>query len=160
MFVEYSSNNSGGSWWLQDRDWDALAEAGWHVVPPGHYVDFESLDGDGVPLIKESGGGMFASMISEDDEGVVRYMGAKATCAFVVGKSLREAVENWEEVTGMSADEPGCHCCGNPHGFTEYDDAGEYVRSGPDFLSVARWDDDEEEEGGYDDWMSMDPTED
>lgn len=27
--VEYSSNNSGGSFWLNDKDWKALEKAGW-----------------------------------------------------------------------------------------------------------------------------------
>ena len=29
--VEYSSNNSGGSFWLSDEDWKKLEEAGWEV---------------------------------------------------------------------------------------------------------------------------------
>ena len=31
MLVEYSSNNSGGNWWLKDKDWLALEKAGWRV---------------------------------------------------------------------------------------------------------------------------------
>lgn len=31
MKVEYSSNNSGGNWWLSDEDWIALEKAGWNV---------------------------------------------------------------------------------------------------------------------------------
>lgn len=31
MRVEYSSNNSGGSWWLRDTDWFALEKGGWKV---------------------------------------------------------------------------------------------------------------------------------
>jgi hypothetical protein len=31
MKVEYSSNNSGGSWWLKDKDWYTLEKAGWKV---------------------------------------------------------------------------------------------------------------------------------
>lgn len=31
MTVRYSSNNSGGSWWLSDEDWHALEYVGWHV---------------------------------------------------------------------------------------------------------------------------------
>lgn len=27
----YTSNNSGGDWWLSDRDWVALEKAGWHI---------------------------------------------------------------------------------------------------------------------------------
>jgi len=29
--VEYDSNNSGGSWWLNDDQWKALEKAGWVV---------------------------------------------------------------------------------------------------------------------------------
>lgn len=29
--IEYSSNNSGGDWWLDDEDWYALESAGWDV---------------------------------------------------------------------------------------------------------------------------------
>lgn len=29
--VEYSTNNSGGSWWLDDEDWHKLELAGWKV---------------------------------------------------------------------------------------------------------------------------------
>ena len=32
MMVEYSSNNSGGGWWLKDKDWFALEKAGWTVA--------------------------------------------------------------------------------------------------------------------------------
>jgi hypothetical protein len=31
MKIEYSSNNSGGSWWLSDDDWKKLEDAGWVV---------------------------------------------------------------------------------------------------------------------------------
>lgn len=31
MKVTYSSNNSGGSFWLSDDDWRALEAAGWEV---------------------------------------------------------------------------------------------------------------------------------
>ena len=30
-YVEYHSNNSGGSFWLSDSDWRALEAAGWKV---------------------------------------------------------------------------------------------------------------------------------
>jgi hypothetical protein len=29
--VEYHSNNSGGSWWLDKQDWENLEKAGWEV---------------------------------------------------------------------------------------------------------------------------------
>lgn len=37
MKIEYRSNNSGGSWWLEEADWKALEAAGW---------DVEWIDGD------------------------------------------------------------------------------------------------------------------
>ena len=30
--VRYSSNNSGGSWWLSKSDWNKLEKAGWKVA--------------------------------------------------------------------------------------------------------------------------------
>ncbi len=32
ILVEYSSNNSGGDWWLTEQDWLNLEKAGWVVV--------------------------------------------------------------------------------------------------------------------------------
>jgi len=32
MKVEYSSNNSGGHWWLSDKDWINLESNGWDVI--------------------------------------------------------------------------------------------------------------------------------
>lgn len=37
MRVQYSSNNSGGDWWLSDADWIGLADAGWEVVWGSYY---------------------------------------------------------------------------------------------------------------------------
>jgi len=31
MKLEYSSNNSGGSWWLTDDDWYAMEREGWII---------------------------------------------------------------------------------------------------------------------------------
>jgi hypothetical protein len=31
MKIKYSSNNSGGKWWLSDKDWFALRDGGWDV---------------------------------------------------------------------------------------------------------------------------------
>ena len=31
MIIKYSSNNSGGGWWLNTEDWKALEAAGWLV---------------------------------------------------------------------------------------------------------------------------------
>lgn len=116
MKVEYDSNNSGGHWWLSDDDWKALEAAGWDV--------------DWVANKKTMIGG-------PDKDG--RWLGALATGATRSGLSLREAVDEWEHVTGKSALDAGCPCCGQPHTFTEYDDNGKYVDSGPDVDYSCSW---------------------
>ena len=116
MYVEYSSNNSGGRWWLKDEDWKALEAAGWEVA-----------------WVKDEPAGTFRRA-GED-----RWLGALATRAVRRGLSLREAATEWEKVTGASATDAGCACCGVPHSFTEYDDDGKYLRSGPEGVHEARW---------------------
>ena len=116
MKVEYSSNNSGGSWWLKDEDWIALEKAGWKV---DWVRDSETHGRYG----------------AKDD----RWLGALATSASREGLSLADAVAEWEKVTGESSTDAGCACCGQPHSFTLYDDAGKYVKSGPDIEYSARW---------------------
>ena len=46
--VEYQSNNSGGSWWLEDHHWKALEDAGWDVE-----WDVEWLDALAVRAVKK-----------------------------------------------------------------------------------------------------------
>lgn len=114
MHVRYRSNNSGGGWWLDDEDWFALEKAGW-------IVDWVK-DSKG-PEMLEGG----------------RWLGALAVSAQRDGLSLRDAADEWERVTGKSSTEAGCPCCGNPHSFTEYDDNGNWVASGPEINYSAEW---------------------
>lgn len=115
-YVQYTSNNSGGGWWLDDKDWKALAKAGWIVewVSKDKYLK-KMLDADG------------------------RWLGCLAKRAKRKGLSLREAASEWERITGKSATDAGCACCGQPHDFTEYDAKGQYVTSGPNAEYVASW---------------------
>lgn len=113
MNVKYDSNNSGGSWWLDDADWIALEKAGWKV----NWVRDEEICGK-----------------RED-----RWLGALATSAEREGLPLMEAVEEWESVTGKCSTEVGCPCCGNPHNFTLYGDDGEWIDSGPHVSHSASW---------------------
>jgi len=107
--VDYSSNNSGGSWWLTDEDWLALEAAGWDV-----------------DWCKDKTGGLGGA----DEDG--RWLGALATSASKDFASMREAVEEWERVTSGNASDEGCNCCGEPHYFSGQDnETGEYV-SGPE----------------------------
>lgn len=143
-YVEYDSNNSGGRWWLTDKDWFALEHAGWKVAWKrlGYRYDENSdydRDEDGTPKLVpvEQDNGRFPTFDRGDADG--RWLGALATKAYRVGLSLREAADEWEQVTGKSATEVGCACCGQPHSFTEYGDDGKSVASGPSISHEARW---------------------
>lgn len=113
MKVEYTSNNSGGEWWLTDDDWYALEKAGWKVV--------WSRD---------------VEILGQKQE---RRLGALATSAFREGLGLHEAVDEWEVVTGKFSTEAGCPCCGQPHYFTLYDDNDNYLDSGPNAEYACNW---------------------
>jgi len=100
MIVEYSSNNSGGDWWLSDDDWKNLESAGWKVKwirEDEHYVKYWKCE-DG------------------------RWLGALAKEATREGLSLEEAIAEWEEITGQNSEDEGCECCGRPHSFYLYKD--------------------------------------
>lgn len=49
MKVKYEATNSGGDWWLKDKDWKALEGAGWHVEWGGLYFCHKRPD----PFTKE-----------------------------------------------------------------------------------------------------------
>lgn len=96
-YIEYSSNNSGGDWWLTDQDWTNLEEAGWEV------------------------------QWKKDEAGQRRWLGALATSAKRHGLTREEAIAEWEQITGQNAYDEGCPCCGQPHEFYSYDDEGNMV---------------------------------
>lgn len=89
--TEYSSNNSGGSWWLTDDDWQNLEKAGWKVAWKKD-ERWSWSTGD-------------------------RWLGALATSATREGVTYTEAIDEWETITGQDADAEGCSCCGRPHEF-------------------------------------------
>ena len=95
MLVKYSSNNSGGRWWLEDKDWHALEAAGWKV--------------DWVRLNKKSW------LLDADGE---RSLGALATEAEKEFETPGEAMREFEKVTGQTVSDEGCNCCGAPHSFS------------------------------------------
>lgn len=98
--IRYSSNNSGGDWWLSDEDWHALENAGWKV----NWVKDETIYGSST---RSSG----------------RWLGALATTATRTGLSKERAIAEWEGLTGARSYDEGCNCCGRPHEFTEVDAA-------------------------------------
>jgi hypothetical protein len=98
--VEYSSNNSGGSFWLSDDDWYALRDAGWDV-----------------DWVAES------EFHQRYHPGEVRSMGALAMNASKTVQApdesyaYRMVVDEFERITNEYANEHGCSCCGPPHNF-------------------------------------------
>lgn len=144
MYVEYLSNNSGGHWWLKDEHWHALEKAGWVV----HWVWLANeYDENGNEELRDDRG--LPKLIPSDQipskyswlnlKPGERWLGALAREAYRPDLGLREAVNEWEAVTGMSSTDAGCPCCGQPHTFTEYDADGERVSSGPHAEYVASW---------------------
>ena len=144
-YVEYDSNNSGGSWWLEDKDWFALEKAGWIIEWKhlGHKYSEKGgyIRGDhGVPvLVPYAESGEFRDYDAAERKVGYKWLGALATGAYRPGLSLREAAEEWERITGANATDAGCPCCGQPHRFTEYDDDGKWLDSGPDTDYSASW---------------------
>lgn len=143
-FVKYSSNNSGGHWWLTDSDWKALESAGWVVVwhtmseqfsDAGDYVRDPITGMPNIVPADQNGSRFLAPMVGDDG----RWLGALARSAYRPDMKLREAADEWERITGKCATDAGCPCCGQPHDFTEYDDKGRYVTSGPSTEYSAAW---------------------
>ena len=102
--IRYSSNNSGGARWLDQKDWDALQAAGWLVEWSAweegrHEYNWPS----GTPA---------------------RYAWAPA------GMTEYQARVSFTDATEQSSWEEGCNCCGVPHNFYEDDakQADEWAR--------------------------------
>lgn len=113
VLVEYRAINSGGSWWLDDKDWKALEKAGWTVM-------WATAGGPGV-----AGRGKEA-----------RYMGALASTALVLTSSLADAIRSWEKAVGQDSTDEGCNCCGPPHCFSELAGGSGIYTSGDETVAV------------------------
>lgn len=149
MKVEYSSNNSGGGWWLKDEHWRALEDAGWEVEWGGKWFchsQFPLRAGlPAYPLVecpepndaKRDALGRpwndcpghriarsYGEMESLGDD--ARWLDALATKANKEFPDLASAIREWERVTGLTASEEGCNCCGPPHTFSGHDAADQY----------------------------------
>lgn len=116
--IEYSSNNSGGSWWLTDENWKALEAAGWKV-------DWVADRDPDKP-----------SILAPDSDG--RWLGALAMRATKETDDPEAAISEWEQITGEDSTAEGCNCCGNPHDFTFDDGEGNRRYSTVTVTSTAR----------------------
>ena len=115
IVVEYNSNNSGGSWWLEEKDWDALKAAGWKLFSGDEfaYKDGEYIpDENGLPSKKDE--------VDEADRDKENYSFGwdVPRYAFKRFNSIQEAIKEFEKLTGQDVTDEGCNCCGAPHSFT------------------------------------------
>jgi hypothetical protein len=92
--LEYSHNNSGGSWWLKDEDWFNLEKAGWTI------------------------------QWCRDDRfyGGERFLGALATTATKMVSDPKTEIREFEKITNQRVSDTGCSCCGSPHSFSWQDE--------------------------------------
>lgn len=139
ILIEYNSNNSGGSWWLKDKDWLALEKAGWKIIRADENFVYEKnehkLGKNGLPMTTRKSTSSFssASMAQKDDKGIPRWLGAMAKYAFKRFETIKDALVEFEKVTGADVMEEGCNCCGAPHsfswkgGYCSGEDCGEYL---------------------------------
>jgi hypothetical protein len=116
MIIEYDSNNSGGHWWLEDKDWKNLKKAGWLIKWSNLDFQYDEngmriKDSKGFPVLEESKKRLF---LGRDG----RYLGAIATEAFVNRDCVKDALLEFEKITGQEVSEEGCNCCGAPHCFS------------------------------------------
>lgn len=126
MRVEYSSNNSGGSWWLKDKDWVALEKAGWTVIWGGlHFCKSRYGFDNRKPNYKfkecasaEKCKGHRLSKSHKNMKPDDRWLGALARGAYKNFGSVKEALLEFEKLTGQSVMDDGCNCCGSPHSFS------------------------------------------
>lgn len=119
MLIEYHSNNSGGSWWLKDADWKALAVAGWKVVWAGEEFVYENgknkRDKAEFPVTKKTNKPSFC----RKEKGGWRYLGSLSKgYAYKHFDSPKAAMEEFEQITGQNVSDEGCNCCGPPHAFS------------------------------------------
>ena len=110
MEIKYHTNNSGGSWWLKDKDWKSLEKGGWNVE-----------------WVKDSD-----NVFSKGQE---RLLGALAHYASKDFEIVSDAITDFEELTGVDVSDDGCSCCGPPHSFNWKTNKGEYqYASGEELL--------------------------
>lgn len=119
--LEYSSNNSGGNWWLKLEDWQHLEEAGWiiHWIHGNNDPDHEHAEPFDLMEHKHSYSDVLVRSVWNGET----YLDAAASSAAIETDNPDEAIHQFEVLTRQSADAEGCNCCGRPHYFT-WDDSG------------------------------------
>lgn len=119
MIVRYNSNNSGGSWWLDDGDWIKLEKAGWTVEWGGKAFCHNNWDPQIPPICanKQECNGHIRFKNAKESESK-RWLDSLAMAASKEFPSMRDAIMEWEKVVSQDASDEGCNCCGAPHSFS------------------------------------------
>lgn len=121
MIITYSSNNSGGSWWLSDKDWKALEKAGWLVEWGGAYFCRskwgEVPKGKSQPCKSSDKCPGHRKCDTWQEVGEDRWLGALAKEASKDFESPGQALREFEAITKQDVSDEGCNCCGSPHSF-------------------------------------------
>ena len=107
---ELSENNSGGSFWLNRDNYEALFRDGWYIEDkePSKFSlgeDFGRYDGTRYTEVK-------------NEEGVPYSWRHSLR---VEASSMQEAVERFESATGEDFFAEGCNCCGAPFSMSSVD---------------------------------------
>jgi len=89
--VTLSQNNSGGSFWLKDADFDALVADGWVESDPSLSV------------------GMWGRVAGD----LTLDVPVEAEAAAITIAKIE-----FQRVTGQDPDDEGCNCCGPPFDFS------------------------------------------
>lgn len=113
----YDTNNSGGSWWLTEEDWDKLAAAGWNV----HWVTWDKKWGGYSRPISTYKNPLRKIVKKKSGD----WLGAKACSAAKKFDNPDEGIAEWSRITGQDPNDEGCPCCGPPHSFEWYDSTGQ-----------------------------------
>jgi len=121
MLIEYRSNNSGGNWWLSDKNWQDLEAAGWYVEWGGKFFCASSYEK--IPEGKEDcglGEKCPGHRKAENDEEAedMRWLGCLAHTATKEFVDVKEGLQEFERITGLDISDEGCNCCGAPHTFS------------------------------------------
>lgn len=139
MLVEYDSNNSGGGWWLEDKDWKALEDAGWYVEWGKTFfcdskVSFNKPPEGFKPIYDDSCPGHRPYETYGEAVKGERFLGGLARGAKKEFDSIYDAIKEFEKLTGQDVSDEGCNCCGPPHSFNWKDGDETGYASGEDLL--------------------------
>ena len=127
--LEYSSNNSGGEWWLTHKDWKAMDDHGWTVEWGGMWFCGSGMNmstaGDPTYPFEPCADGKctghprhlnYEEAVDACERGDC-FLDAVATAAYIITTNSEQTIREWEDYTGQNAEDSGCDCCGPPHNF-------------------------------------------